>query len=56
MTSVFLTVPATGRAKAAYGVCFNEDEISKCTSPEADRSINGEIAYGERQHTAKAVQ
>ena len=37
-------VPATGRDKAARGVCFKDPCKSKCTSPGACRSRRGDIA------------
>ena len=43
--SVFCTVPATGRERAAKCVCFREAAKMRCTSPGAGRSINEEIAY-----------
>jgi len=42
--SVSLIVPATGRERAARGVCFKDEDKSKCTRPDASRSSRGDIA------------
>ena len=47
-TSVFLIVPATGLDNAASGVCLIEAESTRCTIPDAYRSIKGEIAYQDK--------
>lgn len=33
--NVFFAVPATGRERAAMGVCCSDVAINKCTRPEA---------------------